>query len=619
MHVVRWVRDSKKTTGTGNSTCNRNFTNAPRGWEAMPYIMGNELSEKIATFGLTWSMSLYLTLHYHMTKAGTSLCMAIVMGITSLTPLVGGFVADAYCGRFHMIFVSSISTLLGMLCLCLTASETALMPAPCKGKVCPPATKNQLGFLYTAFAFIAIGAGGLRSCLYPFGADQFGQSTIEEKKQQQSFFNMYYVATNIGMLLAATVITYIQLDVSWAWGFGVPTILMAASIAIFLAGAPKYRYIAPKGSQFTALAQVMVAAYRKRRVSLPADASELYHGDIGKAGGQDCGVAEMVLVHTDQFRFLDKAAVKLEGEEGLPWRLCEVEKVESLKCLIRIAPIWAAGIIPATNLLFQSTFVPLQALVMDRHLAKSFQVPPSSLSVFPFLALIFWLPFYDRLLIPLARRFGGDPVRGISILRRIGIGYFLAALSLVAAAIFESHRRSSSSSHMSAFWLIPQLTLLGLAEAFNIIGQLEFFYDQMPPSMRSVAGALLSVGFGLGSFLGAIIQGFVQGISGAGGHQKWIDARNLGKGHLDYLYYVVAGLMGLNFVYFVWCARNYKFNEKRTWTDSDPRRADGDASSKLIDFKVSTDPGRKEDRNSDRGETQCDIKQHISAGHICMV
>ena len=51
--------------------------------------------------------------------------------------------------------------------------------------------------------FVAIGAGGLRPCVTAFGGDQF--QLPEQEKELKSFFTNYYIALNIGALLAVPI------------------------------------------------------------------------------------------------------------------------------------------------------------------------------------------------------------------------------------------------------------------------------------------------------------------------------------------------------------------------------------------------------------------------------
>lgn len=81
----------------------------------------------------------------------------------------------------------------------------------------------------------------------------------------------------------------------------------------------------------------------------------------------------------------------------------------------------------------------------------------------------------------------------------MGIGLVLSILAMVSAALVELKRleiaRSKGLIHekaavpMSILWQIPQYFLVGAAEVFTCIGQVEFFYDQAPDAMRSLCSA----------------------------------------------------------------------------------------------------------------------------------
>jgi hypothetical protein len=69
------------------------------------------------------------------------------------------------------------------------------------------------------------------------------------------------------------------------------------------------------------------------------------------------------LARTDRFWFLNKAATIAEPSEldshGISnngWRLCSLQQVEQLKCLVAIAPVWVSGIGCFITMDQQSTF-----------------------------------------------------------------------------------------------------------------------------------------------------------------------------------------------------------------------------------------------------------------------
>ena len=116
------------------------------------------------------------------------------------------------------------------------------------------------------------------------------------------------------MLLALTIVVYIQENVGWGWGFGIPAIAMFLSVLSYVAGHPLYVTVKPEGSPFKRLLQVVVAAFRKRKVDVPEDAGLLYHNKELDAPI----AADGRLLHTDQLRQVYHCAFLVES----CWSMC---------------------------------------------------------------------------------------------------------------------------------------------------------------------------------------------------------------------------------------------------------------------------------------------------------
>ncbi|XP_010256203.1 PREDICTED: protein NRT1/ PTR FAMILY 2.13 [Nelumbo nucifera] len=544
----------------------------PGGWKTMPYILGNETFERLATFGLLANFTVYLLKQYHMDEVFAANVMNIWSGTVNFAPLIGAFLSDAYLGKFRTLAYASLFSLLGMVAITSTAMVPALRPAPCSTELqqqnqCSGPTAAQLGFLYLALGFLTVGGGGIRPCSMPFGTDQFDSTTEEGRKGINSFFNWYYFTFTIVIMISLTLVVYIQDSISWAWGFGIPTILMFCSIILFFLGMRVYVYIPPEGSVFSGVVQVFVAAYKKRKLRLPS--SQEQPGALYDPPMKGTLISKLPL--TQQFRVLNKAAIIAHGEvqpdgsRSNQWSLCSIQQVEEVKCLIRVVPIWASCIICFTAMAQQWTFTTVQALKMDRHLGPKFQIPAGSLMIISMITIGLWLPFYDRVLVPALRRVTKQE-GGITLLQRIGIGMVFAPVSMVVAGLVEKKRRSSAISHarpdgmapISVLWLAPQLVLMGFAEAFSNIGQIEFYYKQFPEQMRSMANALFFCTLAGSNYLNSLVVTMVHLITGKHGQPKWLD-NNINAGRLDYFYFVIAALGILNIIYYLICARYYHY------------------------------------------------------------
>ncbi|KAM0044482.1 putative proton-dependent oligopeptide transporter family, MFS transporter superfamily [Helianthus debilis subsp. tardiflorus] len=67
-------------------------------------------------------------------------------------------------------------------------------------------------------------------------------------------------------------------------------------------------------------------------------------------------------------------------------------------------PIWATGTVFSAVYAQISTMFVEQGMMMDTTIG-SFTIPAASLSTFEVISVIFWVPVYDRILVPIARKF----------------------------------------------------------------------------------------------------------------------------------------------------------------------------------------------------------------------
>ncbi|KAF7815739.1 protein NRT1/ PTR FAMILY 8.1-like [Senna tora] len=146
-----------------------------------------------------------------------------------------------------------------------------------KGNCEATVTQNVVSFL--ALYLIALGTGDIKPCVSSFGADQFDDAAAAEKVHKASFFNWFYFFINIGALIGASLLVWIQENVGWGLGFGIPAVAMAIAVVRFFSGTRLYRHQKPGGSPLTRLCQVVVASVRKYKVEVPEESKLLYEID----------------------------------------------------------------------------------------------------------------------------------------------------------------------------------------------------------------------------------------------------------------------------------------------------------------------------------------------------
>ncbi|GLT94628.1 hypothetical protein SLE2022_123570 [Rubroshorea leprosula] len=565
--------DHRKKTSAGDEISTERHPKPKGGWNAAIFVIFVEMTERFAFYGLAANLITYLTNNLGEPTATAAKNVNTWVGVSSIFPLVGAFIADSYLGRFKTILLSSIVFFLGMVLLSLSVSVVPM--------------EHRRAVFYTALYILAVGEGGHKPCVQTFAADQFD----DDKAVKSSFFNWWYLGIVFGASSAVLVVIYLQDHVSWTVGFGVLAGALAVALVMFLMGIKRYRKQSPTGSPFTSLLQVFVAAARKWRVTETSSGRGICYQD------QDCRgqCRSRNLVRTNQLRCLDKAMIIDDNDVSTktrnPWRLCPLNQVEEVKLVLRLIPVWLGCLMYCAAIVQVHTFFIKQGSTMIRSIGPHFQVPPAALQSLIGFTILITVPIYDRIFIPMARKVTG----GITILQRIGVGLFLSILMMVIAALVEAKRVSTAKEHglidtpkatvpMSVWWLLPQYMICGIADVFTIVGLQELFYDQVPEVMRSIGAAAYISVVGIGSFVNTAIITVVQMISARHG-KPWL-GNNLNRAHLDYFYWVLAGLSFVNLCVYVLMARCFVY--KRVGGDDMKEEGKGLSLNSYLDEQIST-------------------------------
>ncbi|XP_023540279.1 protein NRT1/ PTR FAMILY 5.2-like [Cucurbita pepo subsp. pepo] len=532
-------------------------------WKACSFIVVYEVFERMAYHGISTNLILYLTKKLHQGTVASANNVTNWSGTVWIMPILGAYIADAHLGRYRTFMIASTICLMGMGLLTLAVSMSSLKPPPClevnKGN-CKQASKLQLAVFFGALYILALGTGGTKPNISTIGADQFDDFHPKEKAQKLSFFNWWMFSIFFGTLFANTGVVYIQDNVGWSLGYGLPTIGLAISILIFVAGTPFYRHKLPSGSPFTRMANVIVAAARNWRLPLPNDPKELHELEFEKYSIERA----FRIDSTSSLRFLNKAAIRTGSTE--PWKLCSVTQVEETKQILKMIPILVCTFIPSTMLAQTHTLFIKQGTTLDRSVGSHFQIPPASLSAFVTISMLLSVVIYDRIFVKIMQRLTKNP-RGITLLQRMGIGMILHTMIMTIASRVERRRlyvarenglvQNGGEIPLTIFSLLPQFMLMGTADAFTEVAKIEFFYDQAPESMKSLGTSYSMTSLGVGNFLSSFLLSTVSHITKNNGN-GWI-LNNLNASHLDYYYALIAVLSAINFIVFLIVSKLYVY------------------------------------------------------------
>ena len=196
------------------------------------------------------------------------------IGTCYFIPMIGGWIADSFCGRYNTIYGSSLLYFVGTFLIIVVAADDNKkkfnMYINYMG--CKPHEKYNcidIPLKETLFAcgllLIAVGTGGIKANVSPFGADQVQN---DGPRAVQRFFNWFYWFINIGSFFAFTVVVYVQQEQSFFYGYVIIAMSMFLAVITFLLGRYKYHVKPPGGSVLADTLKIISQALKRKRKSV---------------------------------------------------------------------------------------------------------------------------------------------------------------------------------------------------------------------------------------------------------------------------------------------------------------------------------------------------------------
>lgn len=507
--------------------------------------------ERFAFKGVASNLVTYLTDVVKMRNSSAAKTVNSWCGFTSMLPLLLAPLADSYWDRYSTILAFSLIYVVGLVALTSTAFSSAW------------STTNKISsssaFLFWSLCLISLGQGGYNPSLQAFGADQLDSdeelpTTKDNQKSNKKslFFKWWYFGVCSGSLLGVTVMSYIQDTFGWVLGFAIPTIAMVTSTAFFSFGSQIYRCKSDETLKGTMplinIVQAMKAVASKLKnckIVLPIDKSDTAELEL-----QDqkplCGNKKL-----GSTKELDEDENPKSGNH----------LVENAKVVLRLLPIWTMLLMFAVIFQQPATFFTKQGMTMKRNIGSNFKIPPATLQSAITVSIILLMPLYDTILIPIIHIIIRCE-KGITVMQRMGIGMFLSIIAMITAAIVETKRLEMNQQYsetvpLSIFWLLPQYILLGISDIFTVVGMQEFFYNEVPIRMRTMAFALYTSVFGVGSFLSALLISVIEVLTSSRNGRSWF-SDDMREARLDLYYWVLALASALSLLSYVILCKFFK-------------------------------------------------------------
>ncbi|APA67101.1 major facilitator transporter [Janthinobacterium sp. 1_2014MBL_MicDiv] len=431
----------------------------------IPYIIANEGCERFSFYGMRNILTPFLisTLLLMIpidqrTGEAKHVFHTFVIGVYFF-PLLGGWLADRFFGKYNTIFWLSL--------------------VYCAGHACLAVFENNVNGFYFGLFLIAFGSGGIKPLVASFVGDQFDQTN---KHKAKLVFDLFYWIINFGSFFASLLMPMFLRDYGPSIAFGIPGVMMLAATIVFWMGAKKYVHVPPappNPDSFTRVARTALLA-QVDNGSRPG----LYVAYVGVAGAlfsfymiPDWGFvisACSALVLLLAFGSIG-TAMQLERARGIH----PDEAVEGVRAVLRILVIFAL-VTPFFSLFDQkaSTWI-VQANTMEK---PSWFLPAQMQALNPMLVMLL-IPFNNLVLYPMLNRFGMEA----TALRRMTAGIGFSSLAWIVIGLLQLALDSGNA--VSIMWQILPYALLTFGEVLVSATGLEFAYSQAPVSMK---GAIMS-------------------------------------------------------------------------------------------------------------------------------
>ncbi|MBI1861435.1 MAG: POT family MFS transporter [Deltaproteobacteria bacterium] len=189
------------------------------------YIVGNEAAERFSYYGMRSILTVFMVQYLMFPAHDAKGIYHLFISANYFMPLIGGFLADRFFGKYGLILYVSLFYCLGHAALSIW--------------------ENTFG-LALGLSLIAVGAGGIKPCVSAFVGDQFNKTNSNLLK---GVYELFYFSVNFGSFFSTLWIPKLLAQHGPGVAFAVPGVLMAVATYIFWLGRKQYVRAPPSGKE----------------------------------------------------------------------------------------------------------------------------------------------------------------------------------------------------------------------------------------------------------------------------------------------------------------------------------------------------------------------------------
>jgi POT family proton-dependent oligopeptide transporter len=178
------------------------------------FFFWGELAERCSYYGMNAILLLYMTEKLQFEKPDASRWVSYFVAGSYFTPLLGGFVADRYLGKYRTIVYFSIPYVLGNALMLIPSTEA----------------------LVAALVILALGSGVIKPNISTLMGLTYDQQRPGDDRLRSDAFAMFYWAVNVGSVISQAGMPRLRDKVGPNLAFLLPTTLMSVALVIFALG-----------------------------------------------------------------------------------------------------------------------------------------------------------------------------------------------------------------------------------------------------------------------------------------------------------------------------------------------------------------------------------------------
>jgi len=178
------------------------------------FFFWGEFAERCSYYGMRAILALYMTERLGVDKSDAGTFMSFFIAACYFFPLIGGYIADNYFGKYWTIVGFSIPYVVAQY---LVGIEDRYV-------------------VFGALALLAMGSGVIKPNISTLMGLTYDQQRPGQTQLRTSAFNWFYMAINIGAALSQFAMPWLRTNYGYQKAFLFPAALMALALFIFALG-----------------------------------------------------------------------------------------------------------------------------------------------------------------------------------------------------------------------------------------------------------------------------------------------------------------------------------------------------------------------------------------------